>query len=158
MRKAKSDALYFNDVEVGDTWDSSARTVTEADVVNFAGITGDYNPLHVDHEFARSTLFGKPIAHGLLGLSWAAGLGSLSPHMRTAAFVRISEWTFLKPIYIGDTVHIRTEILAKEVRGRGRRGLIRWKRQILNQSGAVVQEGVTETLVEIRHEKSSSSH
>ena len=150
MTARSIDMLYFDDVAVGDTWQSPARTVTEADVVNFAGVTGDYNPLHVDHEFARATPFGKPIAHGLLGLSLVAGLGSYSPAMRTAAFVKISEWQFLKPIFIGDTVRVATVVLAKEVRGRGRRGLITWKRQLINQSGTVVQEGTTETLVELR--------
>jgi acyl dehydratase len=151
MTNRKDDEpLYFNDVEVGDSWKSAARTVTETDVVNFAGMTGDYNPLHVDHEHARTTPFRKPIAHGLLGLSLVAGLGSHSPYMRTAALVRIRDWSFLKPIYIGDTVHVRTELLAKELQGRGRRGLIAWKRQLVNQAGQVVQEGITETLVETR--------
>jgi acyl dehydratase len=149
MAHYKHEPLHFNDVEVGDTWQSAARTVTESDVVLFAGLTGDYNPLHVDHEFARSTPFGRPIAHGLLGMSLIAGLGSHSPCMRTLAFVKIRQWNFLKPLYIGDTVHVRTEVLAKEVQGRGRRGLITWKRQLVNQAADVIQEGTTETLVEI---------
>src|SRR3972149_1977386 len=124
MASRSDGPLYFNDVEVGDSWESSARTVTEVDIVNFACLTGDFNPLHVDHEHAKNTLFGKPIAHGLLGLSLVAGLGSHSPWMQTAAFVRIREWSFLKPIYIGDTVHVLTEVLAKEIQGRGRRGLV----------------------------------
>ena len=156
MANSAHDALYFNDVAIGETWDSPARTVTETDIVNFAGMTGDYNPLHVDHEFAKTTLFGKPIAHGLLGLSFVAGLGSFSPWMKTAAFIRIVDWKFLKPIFIGDTVHVRTEIVAKEVRGRGRRGLITWKRQLVNQQGVVVQEGTTETLVEIRQDTANA--
>ena len=152
MASRSDGPLYFNDVEVGDSWESPARTVTEVDIVNFACLTGDFNPLHVDHEHAKNTLFGKPIAHGLLGLSLVAGLGSHSPWMQTAAFVRIREWSFLKPIYIGDTVHVLTEVLAKEIQGRGRRGLVSWKRQLINQTGAVVQEGITDTLVEIRQE------
>ena len=157
MAAVKHEALYYNDVEVGETWESPARTVTETDIVNFAGVTGDYNPLHVDHEFAKSTLFGRPIAHGLLGLSFLAGLGSFSPWMRTAAFVRIVEWKFLKPIFAGDTIHVRTEIVAKTIRGRGRRGLITWKRQLVNQSGEVVQEGTTETLVDVKSNKEPTS-
>lgn len=151
------DPLYYDDVEVGNTWESPARTVTETDIVNFAGMTGDYNPLHVDHEFAKNTLFRRPIAHGLLGLSWVAGLGSFSPFMRTAAFLRIVEWKFLKPIFIGDTVRVRTEVVSKVIRGRGRRGLVTWKRQLLNQEGVVVQEGLTETLVEVRSDSAATS-
>ena len=74
---------WFEDVSPGDCWRSSARTITETDVVNFAGLTGDFNPLHVDHHFARSTPFGRPIAHGLLGLSLLAGLGSTSRALAT---------------------------------------------------------------------------
>jgi acyl dehydratase len=148
MAEYRDEPLSFHQIEVGDRWISASRTVTEADVVLFAGLTADYNPLHVDHEFARSTPFRKPIAHGLLGVSWVAGLGSHSPWMRTVAFLKIREWNFLKPIYVGDTLHVHTEVVAKELQGRGRRGLVIWKRQLINQSGAVVQEGVTETIVQ----------
>ena len=150
MRGRSPEPLSFDEVEVGDVWESPARTVTESDVTSFAGLTGDFNPLHVDHQFAKNTPFGRPIAHGLLGLSLSAGLASRHPWMRTTAFLRIVEWRFLEPIGFGDTVHVRTEILAKEPRGRGRRGVITWKRQLVNQSGTVVQEGTTETLVEAR--------
>src|SRR5687767_3304007 len=135
--------LYFDEVDVGDTWSSPGRTITETDVVNFAGMTGDYNPLHVDHEFARATPFGRPIAHGLLGMAFAAGLGSCSPAMQTCAFVRIVDWKFLKPIFIGDTIHVETEIAAMEPHGR-KRGLITWRRRIVNQHGVVLQEGTAE--------------
>jgi len=138
--------LYFDEVDVGDAWSSPGRTITETDVVNFAGMTGDYNPLHVDHEFARSTPFGRPIAHGLLGMAFAAGLGSSSPSMQTAAFVRIVDWKFLKPLFIGDTIRVETEIVAMEPHGR-KRGLITWRRRIVNQHGDVLQEGTAETLV-----------
>jgi len=138
--------LYFDEVDVGDAWSSPGRTITETDVVNFAGMTGDYNPLHVDHEFARATPFGRPIAHGLLGMAFAAGLGSASPSMQTAAFVRIVDWKFLKPLFIGDTIRVETEIVAMEPHGR-KRGLITWRRRIVNQHGDVLQEGTAETLV-----------
>lgn len=138
--------LFFDEVDVGDAWRSPGRTITETDVVNFAGMTGDYNPLHVDHEFARSTPFGRPIAHGLLGMAFAAGLGSASPSMQTAAFVRIVDWKFLKPIFVGDTIVIETEIAAMQPHGR-KRGLITWRRRIVNQHGDVLQEGTAETLV-----------
>jgi acyl dehydratase len=138
--------LYFEDVQPGDQWQGPRRTVTEADIVAFAGMTGDYNALHVDHEFARETIFGRPIAHGLLGLAWVAGLGSNSPLMLTEAFVRIVEWRFLKPLFAGDTVHVETEAIALSPSGR-RRGLVTWQRKLVNQAGEVVQEGSFETLV-----------
>lgn len=138
---------YFEDLSVGDSWRSAARTVTETDVVSFAGLTGDFNPLHVDHKYARSTPFGRPIAHGLLGLSLVAGLGSFSPHVQTAAFVRIADWRFTNPIFIGDTMYVETVIVEKHERGR-RHGLVVWRRQLVNaDSGIVAQEGLFETLV-----------
>jgi acyl dehydratase len=140
------ESLYFDDVEPGQHWRSPAREILASDVEQFATLTGDDNPLHLDEEFASQTPFGRPIAHGLLGMSLVAGLGSRSPAMHTAVFVRVLEWHFLHPIYIGDTVHVETLVMDKRATGR-RRGLVTWKRQLVNQHGDVVQEGVTETLV-----------
>jgi acyl dehydratase len=149
--------LYFDDVEVGQTWESPGRTVTEADIVNFAGLSGDFNPIHVDHVFAQSTAFRRPIAHGLLVLSMSSGLGLNSPPMRTLAFLGLLEWHFRGPIFIGDTIRVRGTVLEKEVRGRGRRGAITWRREIINQDGKVVQEGIARTLVEGRGESAEQT-
>jgi acyl dehydratase len=142
--------LYADDVAVGQQWQSLGRTITEADIVNFAGLSGDFNPIHLDHEFARSTPFHRPIAHGLLVFSVGSGLALYIPPMRTLAFVGIRDWQFKGPVFIGDTVHVHTKILEKEVRARGRRAVITWFRQVINQDGKVVQEGVTQTIVEGR--------
>jgi 3-hydroxybutyryl-CoA dehydratase len=142
--------LYFDDVEVGQQWESLGRTITETDIVNFAGLSGDFNPIHIDHEFAKTTPFRRPIAQGLLVFSVASGLGLFSPPMRTMAILNIKEWQFAGPIFIGDTIHVRSVVLSKEVRARGRRGEITWRRLILNQEDKVVQEGVTVTLVQGR--------
>ena len=142
--------LYFDDVAVGQEWESLGRTVTEADIVNFAGLSGDFNPIHLDQEFARSTPFRRPIAHGLLVQAIGSGLGLYAPPMRTLAILTIREWQFREPVFIGDTVRIRSKVLNKEERGRGRRGIISWQRQLFNQDGKVVQEGVSLTMVEGR--------
>ena len=142
--------LYFDDVEVGQEWLSPGRTVTEADIVNFAGLSGDFNPIHVDHEFARSTPFRRPIAHGLLGLSLGSGLIVTCPLMRTLANLEIREWHFRGPVFAGDTIRASSKVLEKEIRSRGRRGLITWQRRLVNQEDKVVQEGITVTMVEGR--------
>jgi 3-hydroxybutyryl-CoA dehydratase len=142
--------LYFDDVAVGQEWESPGRTVTQVDIVNFAGVSGDFNPIHVDHEFAKTTLFRQPIAHGLLVFSIASGLGIHSPPMRTLAFLRIRDWEFRAPVFIGDTIRVRTKLLDKERRPHGRRGVLTWQRQLVNQVAKVVQEGVSLTLVECR--------
>lgn len=144
-----NEPLFFDDIDEGQTWTSIARTITETDVVMFASLTGDFNPLHVDHEFAASTPFGKPIAHGLLGVAWVAGLGCHAPFMKTDAFVAIREWRFLKPIFFGDTVHVHTECAEKHDQGR-RRGRVIWRRQLINQTGEAVQAGLFESLVRKR--------
>jgi acyl dehydratase len=142
--------LYFDDVEVGQEWESLGRTLTETDIVNFAGISGDFNPIHLDHEFAKTTLYRRPIAHGILVWAMGSGLGVFAPPMRTLAFISIREWVFDGPVFIGDTIRVHSKVLEKQVRSRGRRGVITWAREIRNQDGKVVQHGVTLTMVEGR--------
>jgi 3-hydroxybutyryl-CoA dehydratase len=139
--------LGFHQLSEGDEWESPRRTITEADVVNFAGISGDFNPIHVDHEAARAGPFGKPVAHGLLGLAIASGLGSHSPKVDTLAFLAILEWQFREPILFGDTVHLISRVETLESKSRGRRGIVTWHKRLVNQHGKIVQEGRTQTLV-----------
>ena len=148
-----SSHLYFDDLEVGQEWESPGRTVTEAYIVNFAGISGDFNSIHMDHHFAASTVFRKPIAHGMLVFSIASGLGVFYPSVRTLAFLSVREWHFRGPVFPGDTIRLRGKVLEKQIRGRGKRGEIVWQRTILNQDGKIVQEGVLTTLVEARGPK-----
>jgi len=141
-----TEKLYYEDIAADDTWTSPARTVTEADVVNFAAMTGDFNPLHVDKHFAEQTPFGQRVAHGILGLAWAAGLASGHPPVKTAAFVAIRNWEFLKPIFFGDTVHVRTCVVGRSQNGR-RTGRVQWQLQVINQRDEITQQGTFETLV-----------
>jgi acyl dehydratase len=149
--------LPFEKLQVGQRHASRARTVTEADVINFAGVSGDFDSLHVDREFAAQTPFGQTLAHGLLGLSWVTGMATYCPPVRTEAFLGIREWKFLKPIFIGDTLHLVNEVAELQEKGR-RRGRVLWRRQLVNQRGEVVQEGYFETYVSKSRETPKGPH
>jgi acyl dehydratase len=140
----------FEDLQVGDEWETDRRTITETDVVLFAGLSGDFNPLHVDHSSAQGNPFGRPVAHGLLGLAIATGLISQAPRVATLALVAILEWQFHRPIFFGDTIHALSTVEALHPHTNGRRGLVTWQRRILNQAGHLIQEGRTQTLVRAR--------
>lgn len=142
--------LYYDDLELGQQWDSPGRTITECDIVNFAGFSGDYNPMHIDHEFAKDTPFRRPIAHGFGVFSISSGLSVQVPPVRTVALLGIRDWKFMNPVYAGDTIHVVTRVVEKILRGRGRRGEIVWYKGIVNQEGRIVQEGHIVTLIECR--------
>lgn len=141
-------ALAFEDLEVGAEYQSAGRTITESDLTTFAGFSGDFNPIHMDHEFARATPYRRPIAHGFGVFSIASGLGTNAPRTRTVALLRVADWAFTAPVFVGDTIHLLSRVHAKAIKGRGRRGEVTWHRRILNQEGRVVQEGFMVTLVE----------
>lgn len=139
--------LLFDDLAVDDEWESPGRTITVADVVNFAGLSGDYNAIHVDHLAAKAGIFRQPVAHGLLGLIISSGLAIHHPQVETLALLAIQEWKFLQPIHFGDTVRSRTRVVALEPKAGGRRGIVTWKRSLVNQDDKIAQEGIFQTLV-----------
>lgn len=144
-----NEPLSFEQLNVGDKWTSAERTVIAADLQSFANLTGDHDPLHTDPQFAASGPFGKPVAHGLLGLSILAGLSSKAPAVLTAALVDIRSWSFTKPVFVGDVVRAVTEVIDLKPRGR-RHGEVHWYRQLFNQNGDKVQDGILVTLVSRR--------
>jgi 3-hydroxybutyryl-CoA dehydratase len=148
--------LSFDDLVVGDEWESPRRTITQADIVLFAGISGDFNPIHVDHHAAKQSPYGQPVAHGLLTLAIASGLMSQAPRVDTIAFLGILEWKFHHPILFGDTIHGVSRVEALEPSGNGRRGVVTWYRRIFNQDNRLVQEGRTHTLVRARPGRSTA--
>src|SRR5882672_782536 len=128
--------LFFEDFEVGQKARTAARTITEHDIVAFAGLAGDFNQIHVDEEFAKSTPIGRRIAHGLLGLSIASGLavqtGLLGANV--IVFREVGEWKFIKPIFIGDTVHVDIEITETKPFPRLGGGLVTMAASVNNQA------------------------
>ena len=136
--------LYLEDFSIGDQWFSPFREVTAEDVADFAMLTGDHDPLH--SEDSNESPFGRPVAHGLLGLSMLAGLSTEAPKVATLALVSISEWQFEAPIFFGDEIRVSTQVESIQQHGR-RAGRVTWLRQLLNQQGRVVQRGRFVSLV-----------
>jgi len=140
---------YFEEFQEGERIVTAARTVTEADVVSFAGLSGDYNPIHTDAEFAARTPFGRRIAHGLLVTSIASGLAMQTGFLEgtTLAFREIREWKFVKPVFIGDTVHVVITVEKTRAMRRLGGGAVDFKLDVRNQHGDTVMKGVWTVLV-----------
>ncbi len=129
---------YFEDLKIGEKYVSSGRTVTETDVVHFAGLSGDYNPLHTDREYARKSQFKERIAHGALTFSVMTGLWDRLGILRETviAFYGVDKMRFVAPVYIGDTLHVELEVLEK--RDRGKDGIVILLNRVFNQRNEVV--------------------
>ena len=137
------EGIYWEDLEEGRWITSPARTVTEADIVNFAGLSGDFNPIHTNAEFAKGIPFGQRIAHGLLGLSIASGLVARNPNAeqhKLVAFLGMT-WDFRLPIFIGDTIHVIQRVDSKRPIKRPGLGLVVYGVRVENQDGKLCQEG-----------------
>jgi acyl dehydratase len=143
-------AVFFEELSVGQEFTSPGRTVTESDIVIFAGLSGDYNVLHTDAEHMKASIFGERIAHGLLGLGIQQGLASRGEPAAAHGLLSALKWKFKGPIKIGDTVHVLSRIAGKRDGPDADRGLVRVERRLINQRGEVVQEGETEHVVERR--------
>ena len=134
--------LYFEDFEIDREYVTRSRTITEADVVAFAGLSGDFNPLHTDEEFAKKTMFGTRIAHGLLGLSIASGLINQMgiAEGTVMAFLGMT-WNFKGALKFGDTITVRQRVAERRESSKQDRGILRMAISVINQNGEVVQEG-----------------
>jgi len=135
---------WFDDFEVGARRLSPGRTITEADLVNFSGLTGDFSQVHTDEEFCKKTEFGTRVAHGLLGLSIAQGLSWRTGYTQGTGVASLAwnNWNFRKPIRIGDTVRVRWHVTEKrESRSKPGMGIIVEWVELVNQHGDIVQSG-----------------
>jgi len=148
---------YLEDLSTGQTFTGGARTITESDVVAFAGLSGDFNPIHTDVEFARDTPYGQRVVYGLLGLSVLTGLldrtGLFSGS--AIAMLGIRDWTFTAPVFIGDTIHFRLTIGEVRRTRAGDRGVVERYFELLNQRDEIVQKGHIDILVKARGDADS---
>jgi acyl dehydratase len=136
--------LYWEEWEVGKSFETAARTVTETDVVNFAGISGDYNPLHINEEYCKTTQFGTRIAHGPLVYAIAAGL-LFQLHLyddTLIAFLGFESLKFTKPVKIGDTIYAKVTVTEVTETSKPDRGVMKRQLQVINQHGEIVQDGI----------------
>ena len=134
--------LYFEEFNVGDTVTSAGRTITEGDIVNFAALSGDWNAIHVDAEYAKNGMFGERIAHGLLGLSIASGLAvQLGFIENTVLAFRGVNWTFSGPIKIGDTIRTPRSDRREEAYAPSRRRACHLQRRGAQPAGRDDAEG-----------------
>lgn len=139
---------YFEEFVVGDEVISPGRTVTEADIVAFAALSGDYNQLHTDAEYAKDTVFGERVAHGVLGLSIAEGLAARLGFIEgTAEAFMGLDWKFRGPIKIGDTIHMKAQVTRKKEIKRLGGGIIIFDVAVINQRDETVQKGQWTVLI-----------
>ena len=133
--------LYYEDFSVGMVVETPRRTITSTDIVNFACLSGDFNGVHADHEYCKTTPFGEPIAHAPLvyaimgGLQYASGMndGTL------LAVLGIDEWRMLLPVKHGDTLHMRQTVRDMRETSKPDRGIVKLEREFVNQRDEVVQ-------------------
>ena len=134
--------LYFSEFELGRTFLSGGRTVTEADVVAFAGLSGDYNPLHTDAVFAAGTRFGQRIAHGTLAVAISTGLGqSLGIFEGTTLALMKQSFEYKAPVFFGDTIRLRLTVESMTPSSKGGKGVVVLRAEILKQDDSVAVDG-----------------
>jgi acyl dehydratase len=136
--------LYWEEWDIDAEFKTAGRTVTEADLVIYSGLSGDYNPLHTDEEYCKKTDFGGRIAHGPLVYAIAAGL-LFQLHLyddTIIAFLGFENLRFTKPVKPGDTIHAKIKVLEKRETSRTDRGVMKRELQVINHRGEIVQQGI----------------
>jgi acyl dehydratase len=133
-------SLYYDDFQIGDTYETPSRTITESDVMLFAGLTGDYVELHTSREYAKNSRWGQPIVHGMLTLSISYGLNSLTGIFKNSVVASL-EQDHIKdtaPVFFGDTIHNVTTITDKRVTSKPQYAILKRHTDVVNQHGTTV--------------------
>lgn len=144
-------AKFFDDFVVGEEWTTPRRTITETDIVMFAALTGDHNPVHTDEEFARATPFGARILHGPAVFAIATGLEfRLGIKEGTAIAFLGMTWDLKAPVLAGDTIHIYQRVESVRKTSNPGRGIVNFWLEVRNQKGQVCQEGIWKVMFHAR--------
>ena len=140
MQSREPRGLYYEDFEVGRSYVTPRRTVTQTDIVNFSCLSGDFNAPHVDHEFCKAQPYGEPIAHGPLVLAIAGGLTCQSGinDGTIVAMMGLDQWRIHKPVKHGDTLEVANTVTEKRLTSKGDKGIVTFRREIRNQHGETV--------------------
>jgi acyl dehydratase len=143
---------YFEDFQPGQTFESNGRTITETDLTFFSMLSGDWNPIHANVEFAKGTRYGQRVVHGTLGIAMATGmLHELGIFDRSViAMLGFKNWVFKAPLFVGDTIRLELTILDTELGRSGRSGKVGRRFRLLNQNNELVQEGESDVLILIK--------
>ncbi|AOG05631.1 MULTISPECIES: MaoC/PaaZ C-terminal domain-containing protein [unclassified Bosea (in: a-proteobacteria)] len=135
----------YDDLSVGMRFRSPGRTITDADLVGFSGLTGDYSELHTSDVYAQSSQFGRRVAHGMLGLAYAHGLmWARTGELRetAVAFLGIDGWRFVGPVFVGDTIFVDYELAElRDSRSRPTQAIATFEVKVVKQDGTLVQQG-----------------
>ena len=135
--------MFFSEYEIGQKFTTGRRTVTEADVVAFAGLSGDFNPLHTDSVFAAQTPFGQRIAHGMLVVSISTGLSqTLGIFEGTTIGLLEQSFAYKAPTFFGDTIHLEMEVSQVKPTSKPGRGIVTFQARIIKQDGTIVNDGL----------------
>lgn len=131
--------LTYEEFEMGAKYDGQPRTVTEADVVTFAGLSGDFNPLHTDAETAKSSPFGERIAHGMLTVAMATGMANMTGLMEGTTLALMEQnIKYVAPVMFGDTVRLQMEVIEKRETSKPDRGIVKLAARVFNQRDELV--------------------
>ena len=135
--------LYFEEFTVGQTLDTQKRTIAEDDILTFARLTGDDNRIHTDPEYSKTTVFGRQVAHGLLGLSIASGLAWQTGILdgTVIAFREVNEWKFVKPVFIGDEIYVEMQVVETKALPRIGGGSVKITLEVKNQDDETCHRG-----------------
>ena len=146
--------MYFEEFEVGHELSTSARTIIETDIVNFAGLTGDFNFIHIDAVGAKESPFGQRVAHGMLVASIASGLSVQTGFIdgTTLAFRELT-WKFTKPVFIGDTIYVRLKVIGSKAMKKLGGGVVDFEVRVYNQNEEVVHKGEWRMLLKSQPEE-----